>query len=170
MNGRPQRNEAAEYYFRYIDRINSDDILGVLDTQLGEILRFLRGISEERSLHRYATGKWSVRQVLNHVNDCERVFAGRAFWFARGFDTPLPSFDENVSAAAADAHGIPWANHVEDFEVIRRSTLSLFRNLPADAWMRSGTASGYPFTVRALAYIAGGHVAHHRAMLEERYL
>ncbi len=170
MNGRPQRNEAAEYYFRYIDRINSDDILGVLDTQLGEILRFLRGISEERSLHRYAAEKWSIREVLSHVNDCERLFASRAFWFARGFDSPLPSFDQDVAVAAADAHRIPWASHVEDFEAIRRSTVSLFRSLPEEAWMRSGTASGYPFTVRALAYIAGGHVAHHRAMLEEHYL
>jgi uncharacterized damage-inducible protein DinB len=170
MIGRPERNEAAEYYFRYIDRITSDDNLGALDAQLEETLRYLRGISEERSLHRYAAEKWSVREVLNHVNDCERLFAARAFWFARGFDSPLPSFDQNVSAAAADAHRIPWASHVEEFEGIRRATLSLFRNLPEGAWMRSGTASGYPFTVRALAYIAGGHVAHHRALLEERYL
>jgi hypothetical protein len=168
--GRPGRDEAAEYYFRYIDRIESEDILGVLDAQLGDTLRFLRAISEERSLHRYEPGKWSIRQVLNHVNDCERVFAGRAFWFARGFDSPLPSFDEKVSASAAGAHVVAWARHVEEFEAIRRGTMSLFRNMPEEGWARAGTASGYPFTVRALAYIIGGHVAHHRGVLEERYL
>ena len=170
MIGRPGRDEAAEYYFRYIDRIESDDIVGVLDEQLGGTLRFLRGISEERSLHRYAPEKWSVRQVLNHVNDCERLFTARAFWFARGFDSALPSFDQNVAATGAGAHDGAWARHVEDFESIRRGTLTLFRNLPEEAWMRAGTASGYPFSVRALAYIAGGHVAHHCALLQERYL
>ncbi|MFN2384900.1 MAG: DinB family protein [Thermoanaerobaculia bacterium] len=170
MIGRPGRDEAAEYYFRYIDRIEGDDILGALEGQLPDTLRFLRKISEEQSLHRYEPGKWSVRQVLNHVNDCERVFAARAFWFARGFDSPLPSFDQNVSATAAGAHDVAWARHVEEFEGIRRGTLSLFRNLPEEAWTRAGTASGYLFSVRALAYITGGHVAHHRALLRERYL
>jgi len=170
MIGRPERDEAAEYYFRYIDRIASDDIVGVLDGQRGETLEFLRGISEERSLRSYSPGKWSIRQVLNHLNDCERLFASRAFWFARGFDSPLPSFDQNVSANAAAADAIPWSSHVEEFEGVRLGTLALFRNMPPEAWLRRGVASGYPFSVRALAYIAGGHLAHHRAILEERYL
>jgi hypothetical protein len=170
MTGPPERNEAAPYYFKYIDRISSNDIVGLLETQADETLAFLPDISEEKSLHRYAPGKWSMRQVLSHVNDVERLFVFRAFWFARGFDSPLPSYDEKASAGAARADEFSWASHVEEFRGIRLGTLAFFRNLPAEAWMRSGIASGNPFTVRAVAYIVAGHVVHHTAILQERYL
>ena len=170
MIGLPERSEAAPYYFRYIDRIASEDIVGVLETQLAETSVLLAGISEEKSLHRYAPGKWSIRQVLNHLNDTERVFVSRAFWFARGFDTPLPSYDQEVSSATAGADGVSWASHVEEFRAVRLATLTFFRNLPAEAWIRGGIASGNPFTVRALAYIAAGHLSHHTAVLRDRYL
>lgn len=170
MLGRPDRNEAAPYYFNYIDRIASEDILGVLASQLDETLGLLAGVSEERSLHRYGPDKWSIRQVLNHVSDTERVFLFRAFWFGRGFDTPLPSFEEKISAETARADDLPWDRHLEEFRGVRLSTLAFFRNLPAEAWTRSGIASGNPFTVRALAYLAAGHLAHHVAILQERYL
>jgi hypothetical protein len=166
----PQRSEAAPYYFKYIDRISNDDIVGELETQLNETAGFFSGISEEKSLHRYAPDKWSIRQVASHVIDTERVFLSRAFWFARGFDSPLPSYDEKASALAARADDVAWANHIEDFRAVRLSTLTFFRNLPSGAWMRSGIASDNPFTVRALAYIIAGHVAHHSAILRERYL
>ena len=168
--GTPERTEAAPYYFRYIDRISSADILGVLETQLGEMLAVFSGVSEERSLHRYSPEKWTIRQVINHVNDCERVFVSRAFWFARGFDSPLPSFEQDTAAAAAHANEVSWDAHVQEFRVVRLATLAFFRNLPDGAWSRSGVASGNPFTVRALAYIIAGHVAHHGAILQERYL
>ena len=170
MIGIPEPNEAAAYYFKYIDRVRSEDVVGVLGTQLEETVGFLLGISQEKSLHRYAPEKWSIRQVLNHVSDTERVFVFRALWFARGFDSPLPSFDENVSVEAAGADVVSWADQVEEFRAVRLATLSFFRNLPAEAWMRSGTASGNPFTVRALAYISAGHSAHHVALIRERYL
>jgi hypothetical protein len=170
MPGRPDRNEAAPYYFNYIDRIASDDIVGVLAAQLDETLGFLAGISEEKSLHRYGPDKWSIRQVINHVSDTERVFLFRAFWFGRNFDTSLPSFDEKISAGAARADDFPWAGHIEEFRGVRLSTVAFFRNLPAEAWTRRGIASGNPFTVRAAAYIAAGHLAHHTAILQERYL
>jgi len=166
----PEPHEAAPYYFKYIDQVHGDDVVAVLQSQLDETLALLSGISEERSLHRYAPDKWSFRQVINHVNDCERLFAFRAFWFARGFDAPLPSFDEKISAAAARADELSWPSHVEEFRGTRLSTLAFFRNLPAEAWMRSGTASEMPFTVNALAYLAAGHLAHHLAILRERYL
>lgn len=169
MTGPPEKSEAAPYYFRYIDRVPGGDILGVLDKQLDETRNFLVGISEEKSLHQYAPGKWSIRQVWNHVSDSERVFLFRAFWFARGFDTPLPSYDQDIAAASGAAGEIPWAGHVEDFQGVRQATLTFFRNLPAEAWMRSGIASGNAFTVRSLAYIIAGHVLHHRAVLEEKY-
>lgn len=170
MIGLPERTEAPPYYFKYIDRISNGDVLEELTNQREQALELFSGISEERSLHRYGPEKWSVRQVLNHVNDTERVFVFRALWFARGFDSPLPSFDQNVSSALAGADSIPWSRTVGEFEGIRRATLDFFRNLPADAWMRSGIASDNPFTVRALAFITAGHAAHHMAILRERYL
>ena len=94
---RPQTTEAADYYFKYIDLITSDDIVPAIENQMGEMLQFLSGISEEQSLHAYAPGKWTIREVLNHVNDGERIFAGRAFWFARGFNDALPSFEQDIA-------------------------------------------------------------------------
>jgi hypothetical protein len=170
MKGRPETSEAAPYYFRYIDLVREDDVLARLEAQLDETMAFLGGISEEKSLHRYAPDKWSIRQVLGHVNDAERLFLFRAFWFARGLDTPLPSYDENAGAAAGEADRFPWASHVEDFRAARLSTVAFFRNLPPAAWMARGVASDNPFTVRALAFILAGHVAHHTAVLRERYL
>jgi hypothetical protein len=170
MIGRPERTEAADYYFTYIDRITESDIAGRLAAQLDAELSFLRSISEERSLHRYAPDKWTMRELLNHVNDTERAFAFRALWFARGFDTALPGYDQNIAAAAAKANDHSWESHVEDFRAVREATISFYRNLPDEGWMRSGIASGNPFTVRALAYIIAGHVDHHCNILRERYL
>src|ERR1700732_348873 len=170
MIGRPQDTEAAPYYFTYINQVTGEDAAGTIETQLEESLVFFGGISEERSLYRYAPEKWSIRQVLNHITDTERAFAFRALWFARGFQAPLPSYDQNIAAAGAEADNVSWPAHVEESRRVRLSTISLFRNLPAEAWTRSGIASDNPFTVRALAYIIAGHVAHHVAVLRERYL
>ena len=169
VGGRPQKDEAAPYYFRYIDRVPDGPIVEMLAEQLEETIPFLEGISEERSLHRYAPDKWSIRQVLNHVNDTERLFLFRALWFARGFDTPLPSYDQDVSAGAAGADRVAWAAHVEELRSVRLASLAFFRNLPPEAWPRRGVASGNPFSVRSCAYIAAGHLAHHLAILRERY-
>jgi uncharacterized damage-inducible protein DinB len=167
---RPQANEAAPYYSRYIDLVASDDILSTLTEQLSETTEFLTTISEQKSLHRYADGKWTIRQVLNHVNDTERVFLHRAFWFARGFPDPLPGFDQNISAEVARGNNVYWKAHVEEFRTVRQATLSFFKNLPEDGWSRSGVASYNPVTVRALAYIIAGHVEHHRKVIQEKYL
>lgn len=168
--GFPKPDEAAPYFFKYMERIQTDDILGVFRSQLDETLPFLHGISEVQSTYRYAPDKWSFRQVLNHVTDTERVFLYRALWFGRGFDSPLPSFDEKISAGAARADDLNWASHVAEFQASRLATLTFFHNLPAEAWTRSGIASGNPFTVNAIAYIITGHLAHHVAILRERYL
>jgi hypothetical protein len=170
MNAAPDRTEAAEYYFTYIDKVAGGNICDILDAQSGETLALLGGISEEQSLHRYAPDKWSIRQVVSHINDTERAFVFRALWFARGFDTPLPSFDQNVAIAGADADARLLRSHADEFRAVRAATLVLFRNLPAEAWMKRGVASGNTFTVRALAYISAGHVAHHNAILREKYL
>lgn len=170
MQGRPQPNEAASYYSTYIDRVPGDDIVAVLATQLEETSAFLSEIPEEKSLHRYAPDKWSMRELLGHVNDTERVFMFRVMWFARGFQDPLPSFDQEVGFKAAESDKVSWASHIDEFRAIRLATLAFLRNLPADAWMGSGTASGNTVTVRALTYIIAGHVSHHLAILRERYL
>ena len=170
MIGRPQPNEAAPSYSTYIDRVTSDDIVAVLTTQLDETVAFLSAISEEQSLERYAPDKWSMREMLGHVNDGERVFMYRAMWFARGFDDPLPSFDQEISFKAADSVNVSWSSHIAEFRAIRLSTLAFCRNLPEDAWLRSGIASDNPVSVRAIAYIVAGHVSHHVDVLRERYL
>ncbi|MGE5326558.1 MAG: DinB family protein [Deltaproteobacteria bacterium] len=170
MTNHPAPADAAPYYFKYIDRISTSNIVDTLETQLDESLKFFQSIPEGKSLHRYAPDKWSIRQVLNHLTDAERVFIFRAFWFGRGFTEPLPSFDQEVAAGTALAEGIPWSRHVEEFKNVRLSTVHFFRNLPHEAWSRGGTASGNFVTVNALAYILAGHIAHHTAILRERYL
>ena len=170
MRGRPLANEAASYYFTYIDQVTGENPLETIERQLDEIPTLLCAISEARSLHRYAPDKWSIRQVLNHVSDTERAFTFRALWFARGFETPLPSYDQNLAASSAQADAVRWGSHLEEFKRVRQATITLFQNLPPEAWMRTGTASGNTFTVRALAFIIAGHLIHHVRVLEERYL
>ena len=170
MIGRPAPGEAASYYFKYIDQVPGEDPIAALREQPAEWQRLFASISEERSTHRYAPDKWSIRQVVNHIADCERLFAFRAFWFARGFETSLPSFDQDVAARGADADARSWASHVEDLRNARASTLSLFTSLPDEAWTRQGIASDVRFTVRAFAWIAAGHATHHVRILRERYL
>ena len=170
MTGRPEKSEAGAYYFNYIDQVPGTDVSAVLAAQLEECTALFSEISEEKSLYRYAPDKWSIRQLLNHVSDTERAFAFRALWFARGFDTPLPSYDQNIAAAGAGADAVAWALHVEEFHRVRLATISLFANMPAEAWMKTGIASDNKFTVRAMAFITAGHVTHHLKVLRERYL
>jgi DinB superfamily len=115
MIGRPQANEAASDYFKYINRVPGDDGLRAIESQFDESLGFFRGISEEQSLHRYGPGKWSMRQVLNHVTDTERAFAYRALWIARGFQEPLISYDQETAAAGAEADRVAWRPTPKNF-------------------------------------------------------
>ncbi len=170
MTGRPESSEAAPHYFTYINQVIGDDPVAEIEVQLDEVLQLCASVTEEKSLHRYAADKWTIRQVLNHVTDTERAFAFRAMWFARGFALPLPDYDQDIAAAGSGADKITWADHVEEFRHVRLATIALFRNLPAEAWMRTGIASNNRFTVRAMAFITPGHVAHHLKILRERYL
>ena len=167
---RPQPTEAAPEYFRYIDLVTGDEIVPALEQQLAETLQFLSGISEEQSLQSYAPGKWTIREVLSHISDGERLFSGRAFWFARGFTDPLPSFDQDVAVQFAQANNTAWAELVDEFRHVRLATISLFRSLPDEAWSRSGVANNNPVTVRAIAYAIAGHVTHHVGVLRSKYL
>jgi len=170
MPGRPQRSDAAEYYFKYIDQVSTDDVVSVMEDQLDEADELFSHMSEERSLYRYAPGKWSIRQVVNHISDAERTFGFRAWWFARGFEAPLPSYDQNVAAAGAQADALPWRAHIEEFRSVRLGTVAFFRSLPEGAWARSGIASDNHFTVQALAFIIAGHFTHHAKILRTQYL
>jgi len=169
MMVRPAADEAGDFHFRYINQVPDGEIRGLLQAQLTEALADFERVSEERSAYRYAPDKWSIREVVAHMSDTERVFAYRALWFARGFDTPLPGFDQDVAAASAGAHDRSWRSLVGEFRNVRHATLSLFQDLPAAAWSRRGVASNHPITVRALAYVIAGHVAHHLTVLRERY-
>src|SRR4051794_39255959 len=115
MIGRPEAHEAAPYFFLYIDQAGGEDPLKLIESQLDECLGLFAGISEDKSLYRYAPGKWSMRQALNHITDTERAFAFRTLWFARGFTAPLPGYDQNIAASGAEADRIGWAAHVDEF-------------------------------------------------------
>ncbi len=165
----PDRSEAADYYFKYIDQVPAGDVRERLAAQVDEVRSVLQRITAEKSLYRYAPEKWSIRDVVNHLSDTERVFSFRAFWFARGFDSPLPSFDEGPAAAAAGADTRAWDDLIAEFAAIRAATSALFGSLPEGAWARRGIASGNSFSVNALAYMSVGHVNHHLKLLRERY-
>jgi hypothetical protein len=170
MIGRPAATEYAAYYANYIAQAPGDDPITLLEAGLIETPKFYAAISDHQSLHRYAPDKWTLREALNHVNDAERVFAYRALWFARGYTDELPSFDPNVAAVSSLANNVAWPQHIVEFRAIRAATLTLFKNLPDEAWMLSGVASGNRFTVRALAWIIAGHDAHHQRIAREKYL
>ncbi len=170
MSARPARDEAVEYYFTYIDQVAPGDINATLATQGVEVVDLLRGISDAQSLSRYAPDKWSIRDVLGHINDTERIFTFRALWIARALGAELPGFEQDEAVATAGASGRSWQSHIDEFVAIRSSSVALFGNLPAVAWDRRGVASGNAVTVRALAWITAGHVAHHCAILRDRYL
>jgi hypothetical protein len=168
--GRPEKSEAAAYYWKYIDKVEGDDPVAALERQLADATAVFAKISEEKSTFRYAPEKWSIRQSLNHVTDTERMFTFRALWFARGFTAPLESFDDKTAAAAAQADRVPWMEHVEEFGQVRGATISLFRHMPEEAWLTAGVANGNPVSVRALAFLIAGHAAHHMELLRELYL
>lgn len=170
MNERPQKAEAASFYWKYIDQVEGDDPVAALEAQLADAMGVLEGITEQRSTYRYAVEKWSIKQSLNHITDTERAFAYRAMWIGRGFAGPLESLNDEVAVEGAEADMVEWAALVEEFRLVRLATIQLFRNLPEAAWGRTGMVGGNSISVRALAFIAAGHAAHHMTITRERYL
>lgn len=166
---RPAPTESAPFYHHYIAQVPTGDILHILATQLEQAAAYFSTLTEANSLYRYGPGKWSVREALNHMADTERLFTFRAFWIARGIPGELYSFDQNTAATHAEADSTSLAAHLEELHRVRLATLSLFQNLPSSAWPREGNVKGTLTTVRALAYITAGHLAHHLAILHERY-
>jgi hypothetical protein len=167
---RPAPGEFSPGLAGYVGQIGDDeDVLAVLADQLHLVLERLERISEERSGYRYAPEKWSIKEIVNHLSDAERIFVYRALRFARGDATPLPSWDENAYAPEMRADARTLADLSTEWADVRRSTLGFFGHLPAGAWERQGTASGHPCSVRALAYATAGHIRHHLRVLAERY-
>jgi hypothetical protein len=166
----PVSGEYNEYYGKYIQRVPAGDIVAILATQVDDTLALLRDLTEPQAQHAYAPGKWTIKEVIGHVIDAERIFAYRALRFARGDRTPLATFDENFYVPAGAFGDRPLANLAAELSAVRRATVALLAHVPADAWMRSGPASGMDVSVRALAWIIAGHELHHRAIVVERYL
>lgn len=167
---RPHEDEYAPYFGTYISKVGDGDIVATLTGQIDGTLAFLRGIPDSLAGHRYAPGKWSIREVVGHMSDAERVFAYRALRFGRGDATPLPGFDENEFVKRARLDERSHAGLVDEFEAVRRATVALFDGFFPDEWTRHGSASGKDVSVRALAWIAAGHELHHVDILKTRYL
>ncbi len=169
MSQRPEPNEYAEYYGRYIEKVPDGDIVEILSRQVEETVELL-AIPPERETYRYAAGKWSVREVVGHMTDVERVFALRALAFARKDPAALPSFEQDDYAATAGAHERALPELADEYRKVRASNVAMFQSFTKEAWARAGVASGCTFTVRAVAWIVAGHELHHREVLETRYL
>jgi hypothetical protein len=167
---RPDPGEHDEYYARYIATVPDGDLLSMLEAQGRETAGVLRGVPEARGDFAYAPGKWTLKEVVGHVSDTERVFSYRALRIARGDETPLASFDQNAWTPQSGARARTLADLVDELEAVRRATLALLAHLPAQAPLRRGTASGKGITVRALAWIIAGHERHHLGIIRERYL
>ena len=169
MIPRPDAAEHPPYFSRYVDLVPDGNLLLTLRSQLHDTLASIRGMDEADGGFRYLPGKWSIRQVLGHVIDTERVMAYRALHFARGDAAPLPSMDQDQFVAGADSDARTLADLADEFEHVRLATIALFRPLRDEALARRGIASGAQCSVRALAWIIAGHELHHGAILRERY-
>ena len=140
-----------------------------LALQRHRLIELLGTVSEEQARNRYAAGKWSIKELVAHLSDAERIFAYRLLRIGRGDETPLPGWDENDYARTAGADSRAFRDLVDEWSIVRDGTSTLVAGLPADAWTRRGTANDSAVSARALVYIILGHVEHHRAVLEERY-
>jgi hypothetical protein len=166
----PAEGEYAEAYARYVARVPTGDVVASLRDGLDETMALLRGLDSSRTTAGYAPGKWSIRDVVLHMADTERVMSYRALRIARGDTTPLASFDENAYAPTAGANARSMESLLDELTAVRRATVALFEGLPDEAWARRGTASGKAVSVRGLAWIIAGHERHHLAVIRERYL
>lgn len=167
---RPLDSEYAEFYRKYVARVPDGNILETLRNQVDTTCARVEKAGEAKADFAYAPGKWTVREVIGHLADAERVFAYRAMRFARGDTTGLPGFDETAYVPAGQFERRTLASLLDEFRAVRAATLALYSGLPEEAWTRSGPANNNPVSVRALVWITAGHELHHRNLLEERYL
>jgi hypothetical protein len=165
---RPDPTEYGPYFGRYINLPPDGDIVLFLESQWAEFKSLLSGLTDRESLVRHPPYTWSIKQVVGHLSDCERVFGYRVLWIARNNATPLSSFDENDFMRAADFDRCPFAELLAEFESVRRSQLYLLQHLDPEAWLRRGLVNDHPTTVRAVAFVMGGHAKHHLDILHKR--
>lgn len=166
---RPESDEYSPYHVRYISLVPGNDILGTLESQRRQTLILLSGRDDREGDFRYAPDKWSAKEVLGHVCDTERIFAYRALRISRADRTPIEGYEQDDYIRNSPFDHRPIAEIIEDYIAVRRATLTLFRNLDEQSWMRRGIANNNEISVRALAYITAGHELHHRRILEEKY-
>ena len=168
---RPDLSRVAAPFHVYIKQVKDDDLLTALRNQASAFSAFLQAIPENKTCYRYAEGKWTIKEVLQHIIDAERVFAYRALCFARREEQSLPSFDENNYAEHSEAHRREWKDMLEEFSTVRKSTIQLFSSFSTAQLEHNGTSSnGKPNYTLAMGFIVAGHVAHHEKIMRERYL
>jgi uncharacterized damage-inducible protein DinB len=167
---RPTKSEFLPYYERYIALVPDGDVISALASQLSETQSLLRVLPASVATYRYAPDKWSVNEVVGHMIDSERIFAGRALRFARNDSTPIPGFEQDDYVRNATFDAYPLSDLAAELETVRQSTIFFFRHLDEEAWTRRGLANNAEVSVRALAYIIAGHELHHREILRSRYL
>lgn len=169
MSNRPAANEYSESSKGYVALAPEEDVVAALDKQGRETLALFRMLTDEKGSFRYAPEKWSVKQVIGHVVDSERIFSYRALSIARGETKSLPGYDEKTFAEKAGFDRCSLGDLIDGYEAVRRASVLLFRSMPDEAWTRMGTANEKPVSVRALAYVTLGHERHHLKVLRERY-
>ena len=167
---RPETNEFAQYYNTYISLVEDDNVIPALKAQSAELRAVFSAIPEEKGTFAYADGKWTIKEVLSHLIDGERMFAYRILRISRGDETPIEGFEQDGYIENSNANNRPFAELLEEFDLQRRSNLLLLNNLSDEASRRMGTASGLPVSARALTYIMAGHIRHHIDILNQRYL
>jgi len=167
---RPDLSRVPEFYHGYISKAKEDDLTAAMRNTTSELLNLLKSIPAEKRDYRYAEGKWTVKEVIQHLIDAERVFTYRALRFARKDDTPLPGFDENLFADTAKADKRNWDDLVGEFTALRKSSEAMFASFDNEQLEAEGNASGKSIQVLAIGYIVAGHVNHHCQIIKERYL
>jgi uncharacterized damage-inducible protein DinB len=166
---RPNPTDYAAPHAGYVDLVDEDDILSAMQEQSSSTQKLLAGLDESRAAYRYGEGKWSVKEVIGHIVDSERIMGYRALCVARGESQSLPGYDENDYVANASFDSWKLGDLAEAYALARRANLVFFHNLPDEAWSRRGTANQYPVSVRGLAYVIVGHERHHLKVLREKY-
>lgn len=167
---RPNENEYPVYYSNYINLVEDDNIISVLENQIDFVKEFFINISEEKSNFRYAEGKWTIKEVFGHVIDTERIFAYRALRISRNDKTPLPGYDQDLFVQNSNFKNVSLQNLVDEFISVRKSNLMMFKNFSSEMWLNIGTANENLISVRAIAFILAGHLLHHLKIIEQKYL
>lgn len=170
MDRRPSANEYHPYYETYVGKVGEGPILSILSQQEVDIADFFRNLPADRWDYRYADGKWTIKEVLLHIIDTERIFSYRALRVGRKDSIPLPGYEQDPYVISSGANSRTPESLIAEFETVRAASLQLFNHLPADAWEQMGTASDSSITPLALAYIIAGHELHHVKIIKERYM